>query len=112
MTLALVSEATAAEIFSCPERSAAKKNTAYVTISETAVEDVATPTRKANARRLAIAKRMTTPPSRKRGCATPVFQTTIAQIEPIRYRRLAAASSRPPAYRERRSFVRPIGRER
>ncbi len=53
-------------------------------MSETAVEEVATPIRNASARREAIPKRMTTPPRRKRGCATPVFQKTIAQIDPIK----------------------------
>ena len=65
-------------------------------MSETPVEDVTTPTRKANARSAEIVNRIVAPPSRKRACTTCVFQMMMSQIDPIRYSRLAAASSIPP----------------
>ena len=51
---------------------------------ETAVDEVTTPTRNANARSDAMAKRITPPPFRRRGSHTPVFQPTISQIDAIR----------------------------
>jgi hypothetical protein len=51
----------------CSARIAARKNTAYVPMSETAVDEVITPIRNANAMRAAIVKRITAPDRRKRG---------------------------------------------
>src|SRR6266567_4116414 len=71
---AVHSEDTAAAIFAWAARRAARKKSAYVVINETPVEEVTTPARNAKARSAAIVKRIESPASRKRGCATLVFQ--------------------------------------
>ncbi len=69
---------------SCPTSMSEKKKRPYVVMIDTAVDEVTTPTRKANAMSVATTRRITAPPTKKRGWTTCVFHMTISQIEPRR----------------------------
>ena len=81
-------------------------------MSDTPVEDVTTPTRKAKASSAAIVNRITTPASRKRGWSTCVFQTTIAHIDADEVDEVRRRQQQPAGVPRQQQRHRPTGRER